>query len=397
MIISHRILKGKKILYSITSKEDLIKFLNESIKYKNPWLDIGDELDSQFQSMYESTETVTKKQWYVMWSTCLKPYANTRNEIYWTIRGYSVKEAKSKINAIAKHAGKSFSKKIKENPQDYKSYNPTQIGYWLKKGHNKDEAIDLVSERQKTFSLEKCITKWGLSNGTKIFDERNERWLNSLNKTINVTWTNADKDGKSIKHYKFSKEPLIELAKAYVKFSFISKEVKDIYTKIIDTNIKSTQSLLAFVKELSVNEVLLLSRLKPIQEYLNLSKYNILEYWNGVNNIEHKKTKWGNLYYHGGFYFQSTGEWLIGTFLIKNKIEFEMHKRYPIVDNIFFYDFYLPKYDLYIEYCGRDLKSYKIKQTMLKNIFNNILWESNIDLIFKKILLMIYHLKKVRE
>lgn len=389
MIISHRISKGKNILYEVNSKEELIKFLNESLKPKNLWLNVGDELNFQFQPIYESAETITKKQWYNKWSKFLKPYSNTRHEIYWTIRGYSQEVAKRKISEIAKRAGDSFSVKIKENPQNYKSYNPTQIEYWLKKGYNEDEAKALVSERQSTFSLEKCIIKWGLAEGTKRFNDRNEKWINSLNKTLNVTWTNTDKDCRSIKYYRFSKEPLIELAKAYVKFNFISEEVKDIYIKIIDSNINSHQSLLTFIKELNVNEAILLSNLNPLQEYLNLNKNNILEYWNGFNEIEYKKTKWGNLYYHNGFYFQSTGEWLIGTFLIKNKIEFKMHKRYPIKDNIFFYDFYLPRYDLYIEYCGRDLKSYMLKQNLLKNTFDNIFWESNIDSIFKKILSMI--------
>lgn len=43
------------------------------------------------------------------------------------------------------------------------------------------EAKEALSERQCTFSLEKCIQKFGEEEGLKRFKERQEKWLNSLN------------------------------------------------------------------------------------------------------------------------------------------------------------------------------------------------------------------------
>ena len=54
-----------------------------------------------------------------------------------------------------------------------------QKQYWINKGYNEEEAIKLVSERQKTFSLEKCIEKYGEEEGVKRFKERQEKWLSN--------------------------------------------------------------------------------------------------------------------------------------------------------------------------------------------------------------------------
>lgn len=55
-----------------------------------------------------------------------------------------------------------------------------QIEYWINKGYCEDEAREMVSERQRTFTLEKCINKYGFEEGYKKWKERQEKWSKSL-------------------------------------------------------------------------------------------------------------------------------------------------------------------------------------------------------------------------
>lgn len=56
----------------------------------------------------------------------------------------------------------------------------TQINYWIKRGYTKDEANAKISELQRTFTLEKCIEKYGIVDGTQIWNDRQKRWVASL-------------------------------------------------------------------------------------------------------------------------------------------------------------------------------------------------------------------------
>lgn len=59
---------------------------------------------------------------------------------------------------------------------------PVHIEYYLKQGMNEEEARTALSERQNTFSLEKCIEKYGEEEGKKRWQERQEKWLTSYKK-----------------------------------------------------------------------------------------------------------------------------------------------------------------------------------------------------------------------
>ena len=56
----------------------------------------------------------------------------------------------------------------------------TQLQYYIDKGMNKKEAKEALSERQRTFTLDKCISKYGEDEGTRIFEERQCKWQKSL-------------------------------------------------------------------------------------------------------------------------------------------------------------------------------------------------------------------------
>ena len=101
---------------------------------------------------------------------------------YWMEKGYSEKDSiimaenKKKENNI-KGAKKSSSR---SNIEKRKS-SPRCIEYWMEKGYNQEESKIKVSETQSTFSLDKCIEKYGIKKGTIVWKKRQNKWQKSLN------------------------------------------------------------------------------------------------------------------------------------------------------------------------------------------------------------------------
>jgi hypothetical protein len=62
----------------------------------------------------------------------------------------------------------------------------TSINYYLNKGFDLETSEKMLKERQTTFSLKKCINKYGEEKGEQIFNNRQIKWLNSLNKNGNL-------------------------------------------------------------------------------------------------------------------------------------------------------------------------------------------------------------------
>ena len=56
----------------------------------------------------------------------------------------------------------------------------TNIEYYLTQGMSEEDAKIALSERQATFTYEKCIKKYGEIEGLKIFSNRQQKWLKSL-------------------------------------------------------------------------------------------------------------------------------------------------------------------------------------------------------------------------
>lgn len=77
-------------------------------------------------------------------------------------------------------------KRIKElsnnvvNSMNSNHNNPLRLDFYIQRGYTKQEAKQQLKLRQSTFSLKKCIDKYGLEEGTKRFDARQEKWQNTL-------------------------------------------------------------------------------------------------------------------------------------------------------------------------------------------------------------------------
>jgi hypothetical protein len=57
--------------------------------------------------------------------------------------------------------------------------NDCKIEFYLARGMNEEQAKEALKERQTTFSLEKCIEKYGKEKGTERWKQRQEKWLKS--------------------------------------------------------------------------------------------------------------------------------------------------------------------------------------------------------------------------
>jgi hypothetical protein len=55
--------------------------------------------------------------------------------------------------------------------------------YWMNKGFTKEESQKIISKKQSTFSLEKCIEKYGEIEGKKRWLDRQEKWIKNYRKT----------------------------------------------------------------------------------------------------------------------------------------------------------------------------------------------------------------------
>lgn len=81
---------------------------------------------------------------------------------------YQDKEDKEKV--VSEFAKKALQNRVTE----------TNFDYWIKKTNSIEEAEKLYKERQRTFTLEKCINKHGEERGTFVWKERQKKWLKSL-------------------------------------------------------------------------------------------------------------------------------------------------------------------------------------------------------------------------
>lgn len=59
----------------------------------------------------------------------------------------------------------------------------SDLKWWIEKCNGDVErAKELYKERQTTFTLEKCIKKYGKKKGTQIYNDRQEKWSNKIEK-----------------------------------------------------------------------------------------------------------------------------------------------------------------------------------------------------------------------
>lgn len=97
-----------------------------------------------------------------------------------TGRYYSEDEAKKELTLRQLKANKQHVNNIKDGKYDKGIFN-TSIEYWINKTDTLEDAYRLLHDRQATFTLKKCVERYGLEKGSLIFEERQARWQKTMN------------------------------------------------------------------------------------------------------------------------------------------------------------------------------------------------------------------------
>lgn len=267
---------------------------------------------------------------------------------YWLERGYSKEESENKRKEFQIKNNKKFVIKYKTNENfknsvDLKRTN--NLNYWLNKGYSEKESMEKLSDRQRTFSKEICIKKYGEKEGIKIWEKRQEKWIESL-KISNY-------DGHSRKGIKM--EDKVEKYEIEKLINSLSLKNKDLFIELfkkcntIEDFINTYSETFNEYDELSLYKIMLpIKKLKILHEFYNTSENHIMSLI--IPKIARTKSMYSNYSWFNNHLCRSDGEYIIANFLFKNNIKYIYEKRYE--NSVYKYDFYLPKYDLYLEYLG---------------------------------------------
>lgn len=338
MIIKHR----KKILSEINNVSDLEFFLIQNCVYKF-FKKIHSEFVDSINTSIINTETLNYKQ-IKPWLKSILKYPDSvyqRNFLY--CMGWDDNEIEDFIIQKQKNNSAILSQKKKINPEKYYNTTPTRIEYWLKKGFDLETSKKKLTERQTTFSLEKCIQKHGKTKGEKIFKERQKKWISTLQSKINYLENQSKKN--SYKYEKYSSEKLIN------RSSFLDSTKKIILDGLKFENIQSFVDFI--VKSVDIKRY---SDIQPyitskiIHKHYNVSKKEIRNFFYIKTFYTLAKQTYGVPVYHNKIRFKSIKEYEIALFLEKNEIDYVYENYYP--NKKFKFDFFLPRYKIYIEYYG---------------------------------------------
>jgi hypothetical protein len=173
------------------SKNDAIKLMNSRAEER------GEKIKDGLNLSFEKNKNFFKEK-------------SRQCTEFWLKKGCTLEDAKIEVKNSFDDIHTKTWKKRRENPELYQNVNTTQLGYWLSKGFSNEESLKKIAVRQKTFTLENCIIKYGEIDGLSIWNNRQINWSEKMKKTMLTR--NYRKD--------FSK-PEIELIKEIIKrFNF---------------------------------------------------------------------------------------------------------------------------------------------------------------------------------
>lgn len=230
----------------------------------------------------------------------LKKSYSTRDELYrkeksircieyWLKRGYSEYDANIQVKSIQSNYGKRAKGKVPPHKQN------TNIEYYLNLGYNEEEAKLELSNRQNTFSLAKCISKYGEDVGAFIFEQRQITWQNTLNKKTpeELDEINRKKSNKlSFVNLSELKEKtgifyIIKISESHIKIGITSK--KTVYNRYTTEDLngceillqKSTNLYYSFLYEQCIKNMLSKHKIKKKDQIKNFGyteTFNVEEY-----------------------------------------------------------------------------------------------------------------------
>lgn len=251
-----------------------------------------------------------------------------------------IKDIQSLRSSISKE--KLSKMKIEDNHK-WMSLKNTNIEFYLKRGFSLEESIKLRKNRQRTFSKEICIKKFGKLEGEEVWKKRQQKWLKSLSESDILM--NKDSNSSFYFKNKFSNNWILE---AINKSFFCNKELLKI--SLMNSNDLDTfcEQIYFNKKIFSVNELSTIFNSKLLHDYFDSNKKELKETL--LKKYGTLPTKFGNIRYFNGHICRSNGEFYIANKLYENNISYTYEKKYP--NSTLISDFYIEKYEIYVEYLG---------------------------------------------
>lgn len=117
-------------------------------------------------------------------STSIKKSKNPESHFntieYWQSKGFSAEEAAVKKSEHIQKMQSVFQEAIRNNPKQYAGRTSLELEYWTNRGYSNEEAAFMRKERQRTFTLDKCIAKYGEEIGFDVWRTRNIKWSSKM-------------------------------------------------------------------------------------------------------------------------------------------------------------------------------------------------------------------------
>lgn len=334
------ILYRKKILIEIQNHVDLENFIKENNFFKY-FKKIPTECVDILNEEIKKTDHVNYKKFKNWYRDIMKYPMTVYDERFLLSMGWDQKEVKIFISNKQKENSKNISEDKKKNPEKYYDKNIKRKEYWMKKGYSEEESKKIISESQRTFSKDICIKKYGKKKGLEVFKLRQLKWVETMMSNPNLKEIRKKQNsyrnktvGEMVDRTSFLDETRKLILKGF-KFDSVNEFV-DFILKNVD--VKSFSDIIPYINS------------KIIQKKYDVTHKEIKDlFYSGLTGLV-QIGSYGVAVYHNGIRFKSIKEYKISQLFENYNIEYEYEKRYP--NNKYISDFYLPKYDTYVEYYG---------------------------------------------
>lgn len=278
---------------------------------------------------------------------------------YWIEKGFNYEDSKLKTELHLMNTERAFiikfgelegKKKYSEKKEKEGKFNSTRrVEYWMKKGFNENESKKIIEEKQNTFSLKKCLEKYGVEEGKEIFLKRQRKWQNTLKSKLNYDEIQKLKDSKSLNSI-LQKNPN-NFVEAYFKFNLHNKIFNFLIESVQEKNYEKFLYVIKTNFDYDRRKITAISKVKLFQFLFEKNQDDIIKDVNKLYNVRSKQSFGTTFMTEDGIIVRSFGEKIIFEKLKEFNIDFLYDKFYPNQKKLK-YDFYLPKQKIYIEYFG---------------------------------------------
>lgn len=371
--------KRQKFYTEVLTIEELQKFILDESLYKYFIKFHNDHIDL-IQKFIVNTEKINYKEVKPSLKKILQYPETIYDPYFLKCMGWNDIEAKEFISKKQKNNSNKLSELKKSNPEHYKDKTTTNIEYWLKKGLSYGDAKEQLKIRQSTFSLKKCIDKYGEEIGRVRFEERQNKWINTLKNKINYSEIQKNKN-----IFNYDKKDL----NLIIKHSGFKDKIQNVVNYCIkNKNIDDFVDCIIFNDDIKrYNDITSYINSKIIQNHFKLNQHEIKDKFYKKLDINQNRQYYGICVYHNGYRYKSISEYRVALFLEINNVSFEYEKIYP--NSKMKCDFYLKDYDIYVELYGllnkKNLDKLDDKLLIYKNKMlqkNDFCLQNKINLIY---------------